>query len=242
MKKICVYLSFLSSLMVLIAYDKEDNNSATAWQNIPADFDNTNLVLTVNGISQSEQTVKFEATNEETASLYFENAIPDAYKVTIDVKLTWNNNGYDFSGVKNMGGYLIDVTGNVSTSNKMVVNLSATGWTLAQTEYSGEKLDLKINGKPVSNEVVILEKITEAHALLTLNNLDSIGQASMKVGILYLQEMPESTYMFKGTYSFDHPYYYYAIDAEGTLVENEKLTLNVLTEYTSRDVPETSEE
>lgn len=227
MKKNLLFLFALICSIGLFTACNNDDEKVTL-QDLSKEYSGENLALTVDGSVASGKTVKFIATSAEAATLALIDVVSEIGNVTIDLNLkaATEVDGYAFEGSKEISGYVISVSGTLSNSSKLTVNVLTKGWELEKKEYTAESLDLAINGKKVADQSVTFNITSNTEANVVFKNVfegyteDFVVPVKM---IIAATRADVLSYTFKGE---AEPTPGYVGIVSGTVSTDGKMTLN----------------
>lgn len=233
MKKNLLYLfTILCTLsFVTSCSDEDDDKALNAWKNLATDYTGANLTLTVNGTAVTDKKIELDAISADSATIAMTDVVAEVAYVGMGVKLTRNTNGYDISGSKNISGFVVSVTGKVTDDSKMTLAVTTKGWDVADSDFTGEKLELKINDQVVADKAVSFKKTSEAAAVVTLKNV-IYGKENLEVPVRMVISKSEAaitTYDFSGSVTDSEAGY--NVHVVGTInTASGAMTMNVTTE------------
>lgn len=233
MKKNLLYLfTILCTLsFVTSCSDDDDDKALNAWKNLATEYSGSNLTLTVNGTAVTDKKIELDAISADSATIAMRELVAEVAYVGMGVKLTRNNTGYDISGSKNISGFVVSVTGKVTDDSKMTLAVTTKGWDVADSDFTGEKLELKINDQVVADKAVSFKKTSEAAAVVTLKNV-IYGKENLEVPVkmvLTKSEAAVTIYDFSGSVTDSEAGY--TVKVDGTInTASGAMTMDVTTE------------
>lgn len=184
MKKNLFYLfALVCSMSLFTACSDDDDNDEPGWKKLPqGQIEGSNVEFQLNG-GTTTGTVTFQATSSEAAKVGLQNVIDGYADVTVDVAMTEQADGsFNLAGTKEINAkpvvstraaaYLtVTVTGSISTSGKLTLDVTTTGLGLYIGTYGGSTLNLIYGGSAMIGKTVVFDATDGDNATILLTDV-----------------------------------------------------------------------
>lgn len=184
MKKNLFYLfALVCSMSLFTACSDDDDNDEPGWKKLPqGQIEGSNVEFQLNG-GTTTGTVTFQATSPEAAKVGLQNVIDGYADVTVDVAMTEQADGsFNLAGTKEINAkpvvstraaaYLtVTVTGSISTSGKLTLDVKTTGLGLYIGTYGGSTLNLIYGGSAMIGKTVVFDATDGDNATILLTDV-----------------------------------------------------------------------
>lgn len=232
-KKLLFLFALICSVSIFSSCGDDDKD--TTWTQIP-DATKENTKLTINGGTLPDATASLDIQSAEAAVLKLTNAIYGHDDISVNVAMVKSNDStYVFEGTANLDGAISKATaavdkgltvaakGTVTTSGKLTVEVTTSGWGTLSGVYSGDSLKMTVNGAEAKfKKPVTLTAQSETTATLVFEQIPNVvNDFEMEVTLAKDGE----GYKFEGTKEMKAGY---LVTVSGTIVKN-VLTVTVTT-------------
>ena len=232
-KKLLFLFALICSVSIFSSCGDDDKD--TTWTQIP-DATKENTKLTINGGTLPDATASLDIQSAEAAVLKLTNAIYGHDDISVNVAMVKSNDStYVFEGTANLDGAISKATeavdkgltvtakGTVTTSGKLTVDVTTSGWGTLSGVYSGDSLKMTVNGEEAKlKKPVTVTAQSETKATLVFEQIPNVANDfEMEVTLAKDGE----GYKFEGTKDLEEGYH---VAVSGTIVKN-VMTITITT-------------
>lgn len=184
-KKLLFLFALICSVSIFSSCGDDDKD--TTWTQIP-DATKENTKLTINGGTLPDATASLDIQSAEAAVLKLTNAIYGHDDISVNVAMVKSNDStYVFEGTANLDGAISKATaavdkgltvaakGTVTTSGKLTVEVTTSGWGTLSGVYSGDSLKITVNGEEAKfKRPVTVTAQSETKATLVFEQIPNV--------------------------------------------------------------------
>ena len=184
-KKLLFLFALICSVSIFSSCGDDDKD--TTWTQIP-DATKENTKLTINGGTLPDATASLDIQSAEAAVLKLTNAIYGHDDISVNVAMVKSNDStYVFEGTANLDGAISKATaavdkgltvaakGTVTTSGKLTVEVTTSGWGTLSGVYSGDSLKMTTNGTENNRYPVTVTTTSESKATLVFDKIPNVA-------------------------------------------------------------------